>query len=235
MPGAFDPLPAAQALAEAWREGASIGALPAPPRTLAQAERVGFAMLAELDLAAVGFRAVALESGAIVTGPVVETRLLPGGVALPAGTAGVTMRAGLFAPLAEALPGGRAEITWPKLLALLGPMRAALDVAAARVTTSEADAVLATADLAWLGHIVLAPAGRHAKADAAALAVTLGTTRARLDARPMLLATANAARRAGGLPPGAALCVALPLAAPIAERTIACRITGLGTAAARLL
>lgn len=229
MPAAFDPRPAAQALAEAWREGAPISALPAPPRTPAQAEQVAFAMLAELDLAAVGFRAVARNDAAIITGPVVEARLLQSGVTVPTMLHAGTARAALLAPLAGPLPGGRGALDWAMLAPLLGPMRAALDLGAARVAGD--DAVLQTADLGWLGLIVLAPARRNAAADAGALRVKAGDRTATLDARPLLLAAANAAQRAGGLPAGAALCVALPLAMRVVpDEALACRITGLGTA-----
>lgn len=229
MAAVFDPVPAAQALAEAWREGTPIGALAAPPRTLAQAGRVAFALLAELDLPAVGFRAVARDDGTILTGPLVESRLLQGGVTVPASLHAGHARAALFAPLAAPLPGGRGALDWTRLAPLLGPLRAALDLGAARIAGD--DAVLVTADLAGLGLVVLGPSRRKAGADPAALRVTLGDAKTTLDARPLLLAAANAARRAGGLPHGAALCAALPLAVPAAPGTrLACRITGLAAA-----
>lgn len=229
MAAAYDPRPAAQALAEAWREGAPISALPSPPRTRTQAEQVAFAMLAELDLAAVGFRAMARDDGAMITGPLLEARLLQGGVTVPAVLHAGKARAALFAPLAMPLPGGRGALDWAMLAPLLGPMRAALDLGAARVVDD--DAVQATADLARLGLIVLGPARRNAAVDAGALRVALGDHKTTLDARKLLLAAANAARRAGGLPAGAALCAALPLAMPVAPgMRLACRITGLGAA-----
>jgi hypothetical protein len=280
MAAGYDPRPAALALAEAWREGAPISALPSPPRTRVQAERVAFGMLAELDLAAVGFRAVARDDGTILTGPLVESRLLESGVSVPAALHAGQARGALFAPLATALPGGRGAIDWPTLATLLGRPRAALDLAAVRVAGD--DAVHDTADLARLGLIVLSAPRRNAAADPGALRVVLErgvpatddrplpdppplrarggaaasapspahsssigqrrvregvplTLKATLDARPLLLAAANAARRAGGLPQGAALCVALPLAVPAAGARIACRITGLGEAAAILV
>jgi hypothetical protein len=76
-----------------------------------------------------------------------------------------------------------------------------------------------------------------ARADPRALRLAVdGGAISVVDALPQLTAAAEAARRAGGLPAGAALVVAglAPIDPPVAGTTIAVRIVGGGTARAAL-
>lgn len=230
-PARFLPRRAALALADAWREGTPIGPLPAghAPRTAAQAWRVVGAMLRELDQPAVGFRA--LPDGSV--GPLLATRLVASGITLPsAALPGLLASAAAFFPLARALPPSASPYTLRRVLAALGPGRAAVDLSAWRTLPPPESLPARIADLGGLGMVVLGQ-GARGRPDPAVLRLSWrdGPPATR-DIRPLLLAAAEAARHAGGLPAGAAL-VAAGLA-DTGDGPLACRIVGGGLAQARL-
>lgn len=236
----FDPGPAAQALAEAWRDGRPIAPLAegAAPRTASQAGRVARAILEELDLPVVGIRLVVREGGAPLAGPLLAPRLAAGGVVLPAAMLpGGGATAAVLFPLARALPPAREAYTARRVLGALGPARAAIDLSAWRTAPPPADAVARVADLAGLGSVVLAGPARGAAPDPAALRLAWAGGRLLThDLRPLLLLAAEAARALGGLPAGAGLLVAgLDKALPLAPgASFACRVVGGGVAGVRL-
>jgi 2-keto-4-pentenoate hydratase len=232
----FSPAPAALALAEAWRTGEFLAALPAPPGTARQAAAVLAALLTELDLPAVGFRA--LPDG--TTGPLLESRLFASGTTLPASALPhATARAAVLFRLARALPASATPYTARRVLGALGSAQAAIDLGAWRTQAEPAALPARLADLGGLGAVVLAtpPRAGAAAPDPAALRLAWnGGKLQALDARPLLLAAAEAARLAGGLPAGAALLAAglVPPMVLAPGESVSCRIVGLGTAAAAL-
>jgi 2-keto-4-pentenoate hydratase len=240
MPHAdFECRPAAQALAEAMREGTQIAALPqgSVPATAAQGWQVAAAVLDELAQPAVGFRMAA--DGLI--GPLLGPRLLDSAAAVPAtALPGLSVTAAVLVPLLHAVPAARRALAWPDVRPLLGRPRPALDLAAWRVQPPPSDAPSRIADLAGLGLVVLGPPAPRAATppvfDAVRVAMGLADLVA-YDLRPSLVALAEAARRGGGLPAGAALLVA-GLSAPLTPRagaSLACRLARLGRAEARLV
>lgn len=232
----FNPVPAAQALAEAWRSGEWLPTLPAPPGTPAQGAAVLAALLTELDLPAVGFRA--LPDG--TTGPLLEARLFASGTSFPASALPqATARAAVLFRLARALPAADTPYTARRVLGALGSAQAAIDLAGWRTQAEPTALPARLADMGGLGAVVLATpprAGANAPDPAALRLAWNGGKLQVLDARPLLLAAAEAARLAGGLPAGAAL-LAAGLLAPMAlapGQDVSCRIVGLGTATAAL-
>lgn len=232
----FDPLPAALALAEAWRTGEFLAALPASPGTARQGSAVVAALLAELDLPAVGFRA--LPDG--TTGPLLDSRLFASGTTLPSSALPhATARAAVLFRLARALPASATPYTARRVLGALGTAQAAIDIGAWRTQAEPTTLPARLADLGGLGAVVLASSPRAGATtpDPAALRLAWNGGKLQvLDARPLLLAAAEAARLAGGLPAGAALLAAglLPPVALAPGQGVSCRIVGLGTATAAL-
>lgn len=236
----FDPAPAAQALAEAWRDGQPISALPegAAPRTVAQARRIAHAVLEELDLPVVGIRVLAGGGAAALAGPLLAPRLAASGAVLPAAMLpGGQATAAVLFPLARALPSSATPYTARRVLAALAPPRAAIDLSAWRAAPPPESLPARLADLSGLGHVVLAGPARGTPPDPASLRLAWGVGKlAPHDVRDALLAAAEAARAIGGLPAGAALLVAgLSAPEPLAPAaSFACRVVGGGLAEASL-
>lgn len=238
----FDPRPAVLALLEAFRDGEPVSGLPegAGPATPAQGRRVAHALVRALDLAVVGFRAVADGPGGILTtGPLFETRLAHSGISMPlAALPCLEASAACFFPLQRALPPVPEPFSLRRVLATIGPARAAIDLASWRTRERPQTVAGRIADLAGLGMVVLGDRPRGAAAirpGAARLACDDGPL-VELDLTPALLAAAEAARRAGGLPAGAGLVLAglRPLGVPEPGGILAVRLVGGGKASVRL-
>ena len=236
-PARFDPARAGLALAEAFRDGEPISALPdgAAPRTAAQARRIAAWVVDELGLAAVGFRTLADGT----TGPLLEPRLAHSGVSLPrSALPNLSASAAVLFLLAKPLPASATPYTARRVLGALAPGRAAIDLASWR-TASVPQGILARgADLAGLGQLVVADAARASTApDPAALRIAWNDGPVTsIDASPLLLAAAEAAREAGGLPAGAALVVAgLSAAIAAGPGVLSCRLVGGGRAEVTLV
>jgi hypothetical protein len=233
----FDPRPASLALLEAFRDGEPISALPAgsEPATSAQGSQIARAVVEGLGLPVVGFRALADGT----TGPLLEPRIARSGVTIPlAALPGIEASAACFFPLVRALPPAVEPYTARRVLAALGPARAAIDLSAWRTQSRPDTVARRIADLAGLGMVVLAGAPRGAAhADPRTLRVSWNDgTMVEADASPQLLAAAEAARRAGGLPVGAALVAAglLPGIAPQPGSRLSLRLVGGGRVSATL-
>ncbi len=195
---------AARWLAEAWETGNPLAPLPPDiaPRSLAEGEEAAFALLYALGLTPCGVRVAPGPDGALLAGPMLETRLLksPARIAMPAlrhGRASGAFVAVLAEPLDDA----------PPRFATFHP---AIDVSASRFTTLPAEAAIHAADAGGLGHVVV---GRSTPAGAAPTQVALGAPGDRgrgaaLDAEAALAPAIAAARRYGGLPAGALLVIA---------------------------
>lgn len=234
----FDPRPAARALAEAWRDGATLPALAegTAPQSLSQGRRIAQAMLAELDLPAVGFRALA--SG--LAGPLLAPRLARSGSLIPrAALPGLEASAACLFPLCRKLPPLAAPYSLRRVLGALGPARAAIDLAAWRTEAGPRSTAAQLADLCGLGIVVVADPPRGAAgADPRALRIACDdSSPVILDVTPLLVAAAESARLSGGLPEGAALVAVglVPAGTPPAGTTLAVRITGAGRASATLV
>jgi len=238
MPRRFDPRPAALSLLEAFRDGEPISALPqgAAPTTSAQGWRIARQVIEGLGLPVVGFRALADGT----TGPLLAPRLVANGMTIPrAALPGLQASAACFFPLARALPASAQPYTPRRVLAALGPARAAIDLASWRTQAPPAQAAARIADLAGLGLVVLADRPRGAaRADPRALRVGWAEAqRVTRDAMPQVMAAAEAARLAGGLPEGAAL-VAVGLTPPLlppSGAVLAVRVAGAGKASVTLV
>jgi len=234
----FDPRSAARALLEALRDGEPISALPegGAPQTTAQGQRVARAVLAELDLPVVGFRARA--DG--LAGPLLAPRLVATGAQVPlAALPGLQASAACLVPLARALPPLSEPYSLRRILAALGPARAAIDLAAWRTRTAPTTAAARLADLCGLGMLVVAgPPRGAAAADLGALRVSWNDDPAIVvDVTPQLVAASEAARLAGGLPAGAALVATglTPTHSPTAGTGLAVRVVGAGKASVTLV
>jgi hypothetical protein len=198
-------------LAEALETGNPLAPLPAgtEPAGAAEGARVAALVLDSLGLVPCGLRLAPGPEGATLAGPVLEGRLLPDGAVIPLATARhARMAPGVMGVLAEDMPpdtGG----ALPAFTAL----HPILDVSAWRLREPPASAGLAAADLSGHGFVV-AGRGKRGFAPPGALPVGMAPAGARRrpearDAAAALLAAAEAARRAGGLPRGAVLAVVL--------------------------
>jgi hypothetical protein len=228
MAGAFDPRRAALALAEAFREGAPIGGLPdgGAPASIEQGWQVAALMLDELGMPAAGLRSLA--DGTV--GPLLDSRLVPSGAMVPAAALPCLSASAAF-PLLRPLPPDRQPYAPALLRAAIGPARAAIDLAAWRIAPPPPTPAARIADLGGLGQVVLAPkpGSRGAIAEPDGLKVSLnGAPRREISVRARLVALADAARLAGGLPAGAALVIAelLPPIAAGPGGALALRIVG---------
>jgi 2-keto-4-pentenoate hydratase len=222
---------AAACLAEAFETGNPLAALPDElvPASPAEGGDVAALVLEQLGLVACGIRLAHGPDGkAPLAGPMLEARLLPGGVCLPlAALRHAQATAALVAVLAEALP------EHGEGLPALAAVHPAIDVAGSRFRDSPASLGLFAADLCGLGHVV---AGRGGDLPDGAVAVTLAEARRRpcgepVDLRAALAAAMDAARRsAGGLPAGAVV-VVTGLSRPVvpeAGLSLAASFAGLG-------
>lgn len=217
-------------LAEALETGNPLAPLPAgaEPAGVAEGAHVAALVLESLGLVSCGLRFAPGPDGAMLAGPVLEGRLLPDGAAVALATARHAAAApGVMGVLAEDLPAGPG-VALPAFSAL----HPILDVAAWRLRDPPGSPGLAAADLSGHGFIV---AGRGKRGVAAGpLPVGMAPVGARRrpqtrDAAAALLAAAEAARSAGGLPRGAVLAAVLgPRVAPAQGQEIVAGLGALG-------
>lgn len=209
----WTPDGAAGWLAEALESGNPLGPLPeglAPP-DLGAAEALAAATLDALGIVPCGLR-LFHHQGQVITGPMIEARLLPQGATVALGALRHPLvTAAVIGVLGAALHEAEDQ---PPVLAHLHP---AIDISASRFTDAPADPRLLTADLGRLGLVV---AGKGKALQPGRLPVGLGAKGARprrapVDLAALLHEAARAARRWGGLPAGALLVVA-GLTAPVA-------------------
>jgi 2-keto-4-pentenoate hydratase len=206
-------------LAEALETGNPLAPLPAgaEPAGVAEGAHVAALVLEALGLVPCGLRLALGPDGAALAGPVLEGRLMPDGAAVALATVRhAAVAPGVMGVLAEDL-SPEAEGA-PPTFSALHPI---LDVSAWRLRDPPDSPALAAADLSGHGFIVAGRGKRGAAPGPLPVGLAPAGVRRRpetRDAAAALLAAANAARRAGGLPRGAVLAAVLgPRVAPPAE------------------
>lgn len=228
---------AAGLVLEAVQEGGTLPPFPAPwaPTTVAQGRRIAAVVIDELGVPVVGLRLAPVPGlGDKALGPVLAPRLLPGPVAVPRGERR-TITLALVAQLGQPLPARERPCSRRFVLGRLASLHVALDLGETRFTKGPADLPSHLADLAGLGLVVF---GRPARAGwreaireplAALVAGEGGTVwRGEIEAEQALIAAADQARLAGGLPAGAVLVVA-GLSPPLPDEAMEVRIRRLGS------
>lgn len=220
----------AAAIVEALETGNPIAPLVPElrPADVAAGEAVAEEVLDALGLPPCGIRLGPGPGGAMLAGPMLDSRLYPSGAAMALGALRhPRVTAAAIGVLAEPLTDGP-----PRFAAVLP----ALDIAASRFRDRPGEDGVVAADLAGLGFVV---AGRRASWDGAAVGAALAQGKARPRSVPVDLAArfaeaAAKARDLGGLPAGGLLVVA-GLTAPVspaAGDSLSARLTGLGSARA---
>jgi hypothetical protein len=205
------------------------------PRTVAAGRRIAALALDRLGLVSVGLRlAPGFDGGDAVAGPLIEGRLLRSPAAVPPPGPGkrrctLAVVAQLAAALApRARPWRPAEVA-----ARLASLHVAIDLAASRFADGPPDLPQHVADLAGLGLVVFGPPARARWQEAVLkpLAGSVGPDgwHGAVDVGAALVAAAEAACAAGGLPAGAVLMVA-GLSPEFADAPASVRIARLGTA-----
>ncbi|CAA9268477.1 MAG: hypothetical protein AVDCRST_MAG08-3071, partial [uncultured Acetobacteraceae bacterium] len=191
-------------LAEALETGNPLAPLPAgaEPAGVAEGERVAALVLEALGLAPCGLRTVPGPEGEALAGPVLEGRLLPDGASVAlAAVRHAAVAPGVMGVLAEDLSpdsGGTSPV--------FSAVHPILDVSAWRLREPPASAGLAAADLSGHGYIVAGRGKRGVAMGSLPVGMAPAGARRRPEARDVgaaMLAAAEAARRAGGLPRGA--------------------------------
>jgi hypothetical protein len=216
--------------AEALETGNPLAPLPAgaEPAGVAEGERVAALVLEALGLAPCGLRIVPGPEGETLAGPVLEGRLLPDGAAVAlAAVRHAAVAPGVMGVLAEDLSpdsGGASPV--------FSAVHPILDVSAWRLREPPASAGLAAADLSGHGYIVAGRGKRGVAMGSLPVGMAPAGARRRPETRDVaaaLLAAAEAARRAGGLPRGAVLAAVLGRGvAPRAEGEIVAGLGALG-------
>ncbi|MBM3591734.1 MAG: hypothetical protein FJX32_03560 [Alphaproteobacteria bacterium] len=222
-------------MADAFENGHPLEALPAElvPSDQDDAEEVAGGILVRLGFAPCGVRLAPAADGSLVSGPMLEARLLDDGARLSLDILRhARASAALLMVLGEALEPGA---TTPPAIAAIHP---ALDVSASRFTQGPADRLAEIADLAGLGVLVL---GKRRPMPSAPSRVALiegeGAPRGKaFDIHATFALAAAEARRLGGLPAGAVLVVA-GLGAPVvglkAGARLTARFSGIGKVSAQ--
>ena len=194
-------------LAEALETGNPLAPLPAgaEPADAAEGAHVATLVLGALGLAPCGLRLAPGPDGATLAGPVLEGRLLPDGTPVALGTARhASVAPGVMGVLAEDLPSGPGSGALPAFSAL----HPILDVTAWRLREPPGTPGLAAADLSGHGFVVAGRGKRGVAPGPSPVGMAFAGTRRRprtRDVAAALLAAAEAARSAGGLPRGAVL------------------------------
>ncbi|WP_144299374.1 hypothetical protein [Elioraea rosea] len=233
---------AAEYLVEAVTSGNTLAPFPAElaPTTPAQARRIASLAAAALGLPNVGVRLVprpeGMPDGPPIAGPVFAPRLLHGPVAAPP-LHRPAVTAALIAQLAKPLPARARPWSAREVIARIGTLHAALDVAASRYTAGPADLPCFMADLAGFGAVVLGGPARAGWQEAAAVPRMATVTGAdggvawsgSIDVAAALRDVAEAAGAVGELPAGAVLVIA-GLSPVLPEGALTLSVTRIGKA-----
>lgn len=205
------------------------------PTTIAAGRRIAALALEQLGLVPVGLRlAPCFDGTGAVAGPLIEGRLLRSPAAVPPPGPGrrrcsLAVVAQLGAPLSPRARPWRAK----EVAARIASLHVAIDLAQTRFADGPPDLPQHVADLAGLGLVVFGPPARAGWQEAILrpLAASVGPDawRGTVDVGAALVAAAEEARAAGGLPAGAVLVVA-GLSPELADAPATVRITRLGTA-----
>lgn len=222
---------AAKWIADAFETGEALEALSPEfaPRSVVDGQRVAALTLEILGLIPCGVRVAPGPGGKPVAGPMLETRLLaPGTPVTLAALPHARATAAIVAVLDDELPrraGG------------LPPIRGlhpAIDITASRFREPVTSGAMLAADLGGLGQVI---AGKLGKLPEEEVAVTLAPAGKRPRGLPhdllqALDSAAEAARKLGGLPPGALLVVAglSPALIPMIGQTLSAGFGALGRA-----
>lgn len=228
---------AAQLVAEAVGDGDAPLVLPETcrPGTIAAGRRIAALALEELGLVPVGLRlAPGFDGAGMIAGPVIEGRLLRSPAAVPPpGPGRRRCTLALVAQLGDALPERASPWRAKDVVARIASLHPAIDLAATRFAEGPPDLPQHVADLAGLGLVVFGPAARARWQEAVlkplAASVEPAAWKGTLHVGAALVAAAEEARAAGGLPAGAVLVIA-GLSPEFADAPATVRITRLGTA-----
>jgi hypothetical protein len=205
------------------------------PTTVAAGRRIAALALEQLGLVSVGLRlAPGFEGAGMIAGPVIEGRLLRSPTAVPPpGPGRRRCTLAVVAQLGDALPERARPWQAKEVIARLASLHVAIDLAETRFADAPPDLPQHVADLAGLGLVVFGPPARAGWQEAVlkprAASVEPGAWKGTVDIAAALVATAEEARAAGGLPAGAVLVVA-GLSPEFADAPATVRITRLGTA-----
>lgn len=203
------------------------------PATPAAGRRVAALALDALGFVPVGLRlAPGFGAEAAVAGPVIEGRLLRSPAAVPPPRPGRRRcTLAVVAQLASALPARDRPWRGREVTGRIASLHVALDLAETRFAEAPPDAAQHLADLAGLGLVVFGAPARAGWQEAVrtplAARVEPAGWRGTVDVASALVAAAEAARAAGGLPAGAVLVVA-GLSPEIADAAATARISRLG-------
>jgi 2-keto-4-pentenoate hydratase len=205
------------------------------PTTVAAGRRIAALALEQLGLVSVGLRlAPGFDGAGMIAGPLIEGRLLRSPAAVPPPGPGrrrctLAVAAQLGAALSPRARPWRAR----EVAARIASLHVAIDLAETRFAEGPPDLPQHVADLAGLGLVVFGPPARAGWQEAILkpLAASVGPDawRGAVDVGAALVAAAEEARGAGGLPAGAVLVVA-GLSPAVADAPVTARITRLGTA-----
>jgi 2-keto-4-pentenoate hydratase len=205
------------------------------PTTVAAGRRIAALALEQLGLVSVGLRlAPGFDGAGMIAGPLIEGRLLRSPAAVPPPGPGrrrctLAVAAQLSAALSPRARPWRAR----EVAARIASLHVAIDLAETRFAEGPPDLPQHVADLAGLGLVVFGPPARAGWQEAILkpLAASVGPDawRGAVDVGAALVAAAEEACAAGGLPAGALLVVA-GLSPAVADVPVTARITRLGTA-----
>jgi hypothetical protein len=230
---------AAQFLTEAMTSGSTLAPFPdaLAPRTAVQGAKLASLVLASLGLSPVGIRLSPAPGGrgdATVAGPVLGPRLIQAPSPPPPLHRAVATAA-IVAQLASPLPPRARRYGLRDVIGRVATLHPAIDVATSRFTAGAPDLACHLADLCGHGVVVFGHKARAGWQEAIATPRALRTTgatawRGIADVGASLVAAAEAAREAGGLPAGAVLVVA-GFSPPLGEGEASITITALGSVA----
>jgi len=204
---------AAAWIAEAWRSGEPVPAMPYEtlPRSQLDGQRIAARVLDLLGLVPNGLR-LATANAKSVPGPMLEQAMLEDGAEIAA--------AGLHHPEAFAAIAGVLAEDLPRRgdeMPVFASLHPALDITSWRLAEVPSTSALAAADLAGLGRVVI---GKGKKLEPMRLRISVAPEGSwkrglEIDIEEPILAAALAARRAGGLEKGAVLVAQLGPGVPL--------------------
>ncbi len=205
------------------------------PGTVAAGRRIAALALEQLGLVSIGLRlAPRFDGTGAVAGPLIEGRLLRSPAAAPPpGPGRRRCTLAVVAQLGAALSPRVRPWRVKEVAARIASLHVAIDLAQTRFADGPPDLPQHVADLAGLGLVLFGPPARAGWQEAIlkplAASVEPDVWRGAVDVGVALVAAAEEARTAGGLPAGAVLVVA-GLSPEVADAPATVRITRLGTA-----